>query len=107
MKANIIPDKIREYFIKGPRKIKKITPNDDYTLTIVFDNEEIRLYDMSNSLFGVFEVLKNIDKFKEAFIDESGNIAWDIDRNLDSNIVWNNRIDVCKDSVYMDSTPIC
>ncbi|AKN33459.1 hypothetical protein Ccar_22575 [Clostridium carboxidivorans P7] len=103
MESNLIPDKVKEYFIKGPRKIKNIIPNDDYTLTIVFDNEEIRLYDMSNSLFGVFEVLKDIDRFKQVFIDESGNIAWDIDKNVDSTIVWNNRIDICRDSAYMDS----
>jgi hypothetical protein len=106
LEVNLISDKVREYFIKGPRKIKKITPNDDYTLTIVFDNEEVRLYNMSNSLFGVFEVLKDIDKFKEVFIDELGNIAWDIDRKVDSTIVWNNRIDICRDSAYMDSMPI-
>lgn len=106
MEANIIPDKVREYFTKGPRRIKRIIPNDDYTLTIIFDNEETRLYDMSNSLFGVFEVLKNIDKFKEVFIDESGDIAWDIDKNVDSNIVWSNRIDICKDSAYIDSIPV-
>lgn len=106
LKTNSVPDKITEYFVKGPRKIKKIIPNDDYTLTIVFDNKEIRLYDMSNNLSGVFEVLRDIGKFKEVFIDESGNIAWDIDKNVDSNIVWNNRIDICKDSAYMNSVPL-
>lgn len=106
METNLIPNRVKEYFMNGPRTIKKITANDDYTITIMFDNEEIRLYDMSGSLFGVFELLNDIDKFKEVFLDESGNIAWDIDKNLDSNVAWNNRIDICKDSVYMDSIPI-
>lgn len=103
MKYNLVSEKVRAYFDNGPRRIIKVTANDDYTLTLVFDNDEIRIYNMSNNLFGVFEVLKNIDKFKEVFIDESGNIAWDKDKNIDSNVIWNNRIDICKDSVYMDS----
>ena len=61
---------------------------------------------MSDNLYGVFEILKNKDKFKEVFLDEFGNIAWDIDKELDSNIHWNNRIDLCTDSVYMASKPL-
>ena len=58
------------------------------------------------NLFGVFEILKDKDKFKEVFIDEFGNIAWERDKNVDSNKVWNNKIEVCKDSVYMNSKPL-
>ncbi|WP_253199100.1 hypothetical protein [Clostridium gasigenes] len=58
---------------------------------------------MESNLFGVFEILKDINKFKEAFIDEYGNIAWDRDKNVDSNIYWNNRIYLCRDAVYLDS----
>ena len=61
---------------------------------------------MNDKLYGVFEILKDISKFKEVFIDEYGNIAWDIDKTLDSNVHWNNRIDLCKDSVYLESKPI-
>jgi len=61
---------------------------------------------MNDKLYGVFEILKDISKFKEVFIDEYGNIAWDIDKTLDSNVHWNNRIDLCKDSVYLNSKPI-
>jgi len=39
---------------------------------------------MANKLFGVFEILKDINKFKQVFIDESGNIAWDKDTSSDS-----------------------
>ncbi|WP_461207188.1 DUF2442 domain-containing protein [Clostridium sp. DL1XJH146] len=106
MIKNTVPDKVTDYFKNGSKKIIKVTANDDFTLTVVFDNNEVRLYDLSNNMFGVFEVLKNKDKFKEVFIDESGNIAWDKDKNVDSNIVWNNRIDICKDSIYMDSIMI-
>jgi len=97
--------KVKEYFKNGERKITKVVPNDDYSLTVSFDNGEVRVYDMSEHLFGVFKVLKDKSKFKEVFIDEFGNIAWERDKNVDSNKVWNNKIDICKDSVYMDSKP--
>ena len=103
MKAVEMPRKVREYFISGSRKIKKVIANNDYTLTVYFDNDEVRLYDMSNMLFGVFEILKDKEKFKEVFIDEFGNIAWDIDKKIDSSVHWNNRIDLCTDSVYIES----
>ncbi|HHX61505.1 MAG TPA: DUF2442 domain-containing protein [Epulopiscium sp.] len=87
------------------RRIKGI-PNANYSLIVYFDNKEIRIYDMADNLYGVFEILKDEKKFKEVFIDESGNIAWDIDKNMDSNVYWNNRIDICKDAVYIESIPL-
>lgn len=106
LKTDMIPQKVKEYFKNGARKIIKVVPNDNYSLTVYFDNGEVRVYDMSEHLFGVFEILKDRNKFKEVFIDEYGNIAWDRDKTIDSNIKWDNRIDICKDSVYMDSIPL-
>lgn len=99
------PGNVSEYFKNGIRKINEVHPNDDYTLDVLFDNGEWRVYDLSSSLYGVFDVLKDTEKFKEVFIDEAGNISWDIDKNLDSRVAWNNRIDICKDAAYIDSTP--
>lgn len=103
---NNMPKEIEEYFKNGTRKIINVIANDDYSLTVTFDNNEVKKYDMKDKLSGVFEILKDRNKFKEVFIDENGNIAWDKDKSLDSNIYWNNRIDLCKDSVYIYSTPI-
>ncbi len=100
-----MPEKVTEYLKSGVKKIVKVIPGEDYSLKVFFDNGEIRMYDMKDMLFGVFEILKDEKKFREVFIDGSGNIAWDKDKNVDSNIEWNNRIDLCKDSVYMDSVP--
>lgn len=105
MKTVEMPREVKEYFETGPRTIKKVIPNEDHSLTIYFDNDEIRAYDMGDILFGVFEVLKDIARFKKVFIDENGNIAWDIDKKIDSSIHWNNRIDLCTDSVYLASKP--
>lgn len=99
-----MPIEVKNYFLNGRKEIIKVKPTDNYTLEITFDNQEIRVYEMRDELVGVFSILKNVDKFKEVFIDENGNIAWDKDNMVDSNLVWNNRIDICKDSVYMNST---
>ena len=105
--ANVIPDEVvKQYFATGTRKIAKVIPGSGYTLTIVFDNGEIKAFDMSDKLFGVFEILKDEDKFRDVFIDENGNLAWEKDKTVDSKVVWNNRIDVCKDFLYMASTPV-
>lgn len=61
---------------------------------------------MANELNGVFSVLRDKKKFQTAFLDEFGNVAWDIDSAIDSTIHWNNRINLCKDALYMDSKPI-
>lgn len=101
-----IPKEVKEYFRKGSRKIEKVTANDDYTLTVLFDNGEDKLYDMNDKLNGVFGILKDKNKFKKVFIDNFGNIAWDINETIDSSVHWSNRIDLCKDSVYLDSIPL-
>jgi hypothetical protein len=103
MKTVQMPKDVKAYFESGPRKIVNLIANDDYTLTVHFDNGEVKLYDMNEMLYGIFENLKNKNKFKEAFIDEFGNIAWDINNKIDSNNHWNNRIDLCTDSVYLVS----
>lgn len=97
---------IKEYFANGRHKIKEVFPCDDYCLIITFDNDEVKKYDLSNRLFGLFSVLKDKEKFKEVFIDYIGNVAWDIDKKVNSNKAWNNRIDLCPDSLYLNSVPI-
>lgn len=107
MKNYEMPPEVKEYFAKGRRKIKDVKANDDYTLTITFDNGEVRLYDMSGIVNkGVFMILKDKSKFKEVYIDSSGVISWDRDNTIDSNIVWSNKLDICPDSCYIYSKPI-
>lgn len=49
MRIAEVPKAVKEYFKKGSRTIKKVIVNDDYTLTVHFDNGEIKLYDMNGS----------------------------------------------------------
>lgn len=78
-------------------------PLEGYVLRLTFDNGEIKSYSMQDKLQGVFAVLQSQAKFQKAFLDEFGNVAWDIDETVDSSVHWNNRIDLCKDALYLDS----
>ncbi len=100
--------KAAEYYAGGRKKITGVTANDDYTLTLTFDNGEKRILDMKPSLKKgtVFESFADIDNFKRVYLDDMGSVAWDIDPNVDSNDVWNNKVDICPDSCYMDSKPL-
>ena len=100
-----LPSKVKKYLNSGRKKIINVSPDKNFTLNVTFDNEETRTYDMSDKLTGVFEILKDRSKFNNVFLDEFGNIAWNRDINIDSSKIWNNRIDLCSDSVYMDSVP--
>ncbi len=100
--------KTAEYFADGRKKIVGVIPNDDFTLTISFDNGEKRILDMAPMLTKgtVFETFADIKNFRRVYIDENHSIAWDINPDIDSNIVWNNKVDLCPDSCYIDSIPI-
>ncbi|MCI8294683.1 MAG: DUF2442 domain-containing protein [Lachnospiraceae bacterium] len=98
-------DRVQKYFA-DPRKIKEVRPLEDHSLLLTFDNGEKRKYSMEHELTGVFEILKDKEKFYRVFINEVGNVAWDIDDDVDSSVHWENQIDLCKDMLYMESVPI-
>lgn len=97
-----------EYFAAGRHKIIGVMPNDDFTLTISFDNGERRLYDMRPLLKKgtVFEPFSQVENFRRVYVDDTGCIAWDIDPCVDSGKVWNNKVDLCPDECYIDSIPL-
>ncbi len=101
----MLHEKIRKYF-ENPRKLMKVKADEDFNLHLTFDNGEVRIYSMAKELDGTFAVLKDKVKFQSVFIDEFGNAAWDIDDSVDSIEHWENRIDICKDALYMDSVPM-
>ena len=98
----MLETRVKEYF-DNPRKIVAVEPLEGYVLRLKFDNGEIKSYSMQDKLQGVFAVLQSQAKFQKAFLDEFGNVAWDIDETVDSSVHWNNRIDLCKDALYLDS----
>ena len=107
-RAKGFDQKTAEYFAGGKKEIVSVVPNEDHTLTISFDNGETRLYDVRPLLRKgtVFEPLLNIENFKRVYLDEQHAICWDIDPNVDSHVVWSNKVDLCPDSCYIDSRPV-
>ena len=97
-----------EYYAAGRRKIEKVAANNDFSLTLEFDNGECRLLDMKPLLTegSVFEPFRNIADFKRVYLDSQNCVSWDIDPNVDSDKTWNNKVDLCPDSCYLDSIPI-
>lgn len=99
--------KAAEYFAAGRKQAVSVAANNDFTLAIVFDNGEKRLYDMRPLLKKgtVFEPLLQPERFRRVYLDDTGSIAWDIDPTIDSSRVWSNKIDLCPDSCYLGSVP--
>ena len=99
--------KTAEYYANGRKKIVAVKANTNFTLTITFDNGENRIYDMRPLLKKgtVFEKFLNITDFRRVYVDKQHCISWDIDPNIDSNKVWNNKVDLCPDSCYINSIP--
>ena len=97
-----------EYYAFGRRKIVSVAPDDDFTLVLTFDNGEKRRYDMKPSIENgkVFKPLIDESVFLRVYLDEYGAVSWDIDPSVDSRKVWNNKIDLCPDSSYIDSVPL-
>lgn len=101
-------NKTAEYFASGRKKIVNVVANDDFTLTISFDNGEDRIYNVAPLLKKgtVFETFMDINNFRRVYVDEQHCICWDIDSNIDSNKVWNNKVDLCSDDCYINSVRI-
>jgi hypothetical protein len=65
-----------------------VTPNEDFSLYIVFDTGEKRLLDMKPYLdFGVFKRLRDYEKFKSARV-AFDTIEWDEGADLDPEFIF-------------------
>lgn len=101
-------ERTARYFSDGRRRIVSAILSHEYTILLVFDNGERRLLDCSSkfSKESVFSKLAEPAVFRRFFVDEGGNLAWDLDPTVDSREVWNNRVDFCRDACYLNSTPV-
>lgn len=97
-----------EYFASGRRTITSVKACEDFTLILRFDNGELKRYDCKPLLIPgtVFEPFISYENFKRVYLDDEHVVSWDIDPNVDSNTVWNNKVDICPDGCYVDSVPI-
>lgn len=99
--------KMANYFASGRKKITDVIPNKDFTLLLTFDNSEKRIFDMKPLLKKdtIFEHFMNFEDFKRVYLDDSNCVSWDINPNINSEIEWNNKVDLSSDVCYVDSIP--
>jgi hypothetical protein len=72
-------------------RVKNVTPNSDFTITLLFKNGEERIFDMTPYLDkGVFRELRDIHLFNSV-------------RPFLGSIRWQNGQDLCPDTLYTGS----
>ena len=93
-----------EYFARGRKRLAAVEPQPDFTLLLTYEDGEQRVYDMKPLLEkgGVFEPFREYAAFQRVYLDDTCSVAWDID----SSVVWNNKVDICPDGCYVDSMPL-
>lgn len=65
-------------------QIVQVVPNEDYTITVYFEDGKIVLYDITHLLEKkVFRPLKNKDVFINRCTILNDTLAWDLDGNRD------------------------
>jgi hypothetical protein len=72
-------------------RVTEVRPSDDYTLILTFDNGEVGIFDVSPYLnMGLFRHLRDRSVFNSV-------------RPFLGSIQWNNGLDLCPDTLYLDS----
>ena len=72
-------------------RVKEVHPNSDYTLSLIFDNGEEGVFDVSPYLDkGIFSHLKDRRIFSSV-------------KPFLGSIQWGNGLDLCPDTLYLDS----
>ena len=75
-------------------RAKEIKPLQDYTLEILFSNNERKKFDVKPYLNrGIFKSLEDSKLFQTAHADHG-------------TVVWNNGLDLCPDTLYMESNKL-
>ena len=75
-------------------RVKEVQPNSDYTITLTFENSEVRRFDVKPYLeIGIFQELKNISVFNSV-------------RPFLGSVQWKNEQDFDPDMLYLDSVPV-
>ncbi len=72
-------------------RVKKVKSNPDYTLTLTFTNNEVKIFDVKPYLEkGIFRELKDLSLFNSV-------------KPFLGSIQWQNGQDLCPDTLYLDS----
>ena len=74
-------------------RVKAVKPNTNYTLTLTFTNDEVKIFDVKPYLqIGIFQELQDKGLFCSA-------------KPFLGSIQWKNGQDFCPDTLYLDSIP--
>ena len=72
-------------------KVKTVKANDDYSLFLQFSDGSEKIFNATTLIGkGVFTQLKNLEPFKQAYVDYG-------------TVVWNEMLDICPDYLYTNS----
>ncbi len=75
-------------------RVKDVKPNADYTITITFDNGEVRVFDVKPYMGkGIFRELRDKKVFNSV-------------RPFLGSVQWVNGQDFCPDTLYLDSVKV-
>ncbi len=75
-------------------RVKRVKPNPDYTITLVFTNGEVRRFDVKPYLnTGIFQELKDMSIFNSV-------------KPFLGSVQWENGQDFCPDTLYEDGIPV-
>lgn len=75
-------------------RVKQVTPNSDYTLTLVFANDEVKIFDVKPHLDkGIFQELRDPTLFNSV-------------KPFLGSIQWKNGQDFCSDTLYLGGKSI-
>ncbi|OQY02635.1 MAG: hypothetical protein B6I26_00330 [Desulfobacteraceae bacterium 4572_130] len=75
-------------------RVKNVIPNNDYTINIIFDNGEEKVFDVKPYLNkGIFKKLKELNMFKTV-------------KPVMGSIQWKHGQDFCPDTLYIASNHI-
>ena len=75
-------------------RVKSVQPNSDFSVTLEFDNGEIRRFDVTPYLHkGIFEALGDRSEFNSV-------------QPFLGSIKWRGGQDFCPDTLYLDSVPV-
>ncbi len=75
-------------------RVKDVKPNPDFTLTIVFDNGEQKIFDVKPYLDnGIFRELRDLKVFNSV-------------RPFLGSIEWPHGQDFCPDTLYLEGRPL-
>jgi hypothetical protein len=77
--------------LKMNPRVKKVTPNSNYTVRLIFDNGEEGIFDVKPYLDkGIFKELRNLQVFNSV-------------KPFMGTIQWKNGQDFCPDTLYIES----